>query len=274
METSLTSLAQNLEARQTMLGRLETLVNASPIAMFSCRAGGDFGTTFVTEGVRTLWGYEPEEFLRHPGFWADRIHPDDIAAVYGHLARVLERGTHSYDYRFRTKSGEYRWTHDELRLVKDEAGNPVEIAGYCFDITEQKLAEAALRESEARQKVIFNSTSDLQALFRVEPGNRFVTEAVNRALIENFQLRMGKTASGLSRQGLSGICWRPPGSPPNKSSAGAHLLPGYRRERAASLRCPRIRRARCAGGLHLSGTGPARKLHPSAVEWPQHRASA
>ncbi len=54
------------------------------------------------------------------------------AAVYGHLASVLERGAHRYDYRFRTKSGEYRWTHDELRLVRDAAGNPVEIAGYFF----------------------------------------------------------------------------------------------------------------------------------------------
>ena len=106
--------------------------------------------------------------MHQPGFWTDRIHPDDVVAVHDHLAHVLERGTHSYDYRLRTKSGEYRWTHDELRLVRDTAGKPLEIAGYCFDITEQKLAEAALRESEARQKLIFNSTSDMQALFRVE----------------------------------------------------------------------------------------------------------
>ncbi len=194
METSLASLAQGLEASHAKLGRLESLVNASPIAMFTCQAGGDFAFTFATEGVRTLWGYAPEEFLRQPGFWPDRIHPDDVIAVHDHLAHVLERGTDSYDYRLRTKSGEYRWIHDELRLVNDAAGNPLEIAGYCFDITEHKLAEAALRESEARQKLIFNSTSDMQALFRVEAGG-FVTESVNRALIENFQLRMGKTAA-------------------------------------------------------------------------------
>ena len=91
METSLTSLAQNLEAGQTKLERLESLVNASPIAMFICKPGGDFATTFVTEGVRTLWGYEPEDFLHQPGFWGDRIHPEDVSAVYGHLGSVLER---------------------------------------------------------------------------------------------------------------------------------------------------------------------------------------
>src|ERR1700733_7241206 len=198
METSLTSLAQNLDSRQSQLARLESLVNASPIAMFICEARGDFSCTFVTEGVRAVWGYDPEEFLNKRGFWTDRIHPDDEAAVYGHLALVLKNGAHRYDYRFRTKSGEYRWTHDELRLVKDSSGNPLEITGYSFDITEQKMAEAALRESEALQKVIFNSTSDLQGLFRVEPGMEgrytFITESVNRAMGENLRSRMGHAA--------------------------------------------------------------------------------
>ena len=118
-----------------------------------------------------------------------------VAARSLHLPDVLERGCHAYDYRFRTASGEYRWTHDELRLVRDAAGQPVEIAGYCFDITEQKLAETVLREREARLKVIFNSTSDLQALFRVVPGGGFITEAVNRAMSENFHSRIGKNAT-------------------------------------------------------------------------------
>jgi two-component system, sensor histidine kinase and response regulator len=195
MQTSLFSLAQTLEDRQADVRRMESLVNASPVAMYTCRAGGDFAATFVTEGVRTLWGYEPEDFLRDPRFWTDRIHPEDLAGVLEQLSHVLTRTNHSYDYRFLTKSGEYRWTHDELRLVTDADGNALEIAGYCFDITERKLAETALRESEARQKVIFNSTSDLQALFRVEPDGAFVTESMNRAMAENFQSKMGHDAA-------------------------------------------------------------------------------
>ena len=119
MESSLTSLAQSLEARQTKLERLEALVRVSPIVMFTCKAGGDFACTFVTEGVRTLWGYEPEDFMLQARFWADRIHRDDITSVYDHLARVVQNGAHRFDYRFLTKLGAYRWTHAELRLVKD-----------------------------------------------------------------------------------------------------------------------------------------------------------
>jgi PAS domain S-box-containing protein len=163
--------------------------------MFTCKAGGDFPATFITEGVRTLWGYDPEDFLDQPGFWADRVHPEDVTAFFGHLNQVLEHDSYSHEYRFRARNGEYRWTHDELRVVRDAAGNALEIAGYCFDITQQKLAEAALRESEERQKVIFNSTSDLQTVFRVEPGNLFVTEAVNRAMAENLRSRMGQNAA-------------------------------------------------------------------------------
>jgi PAS domain S-box-containing protein len=200
LETSLTSLAETLPSdnigdRRTNLERLQSLLNASPVAMYTCKAEGEFTTTFVTEGVRTLWGYEPSDFLHDPRFWTDHLHPEDAPRVLRQLSRVLEQGHHSYDYRFRVKSGEYRWTHDDMRLVRDQAGNPLEIAGYCFDITEQKLAEAALRESEARQKVIFNSTSDLQALYRVEAGNTFVAEAMNLAMVENFRSRMGRDAA-------------------------------------------------------------------------------
>jgi two-component system, sensor histidine kinase and response regulator len=191
----MTSLAQHLETPETIPGKLESLVNACPVAMFICKAGDGFPATFITEGVRTLWGYDPKEFLDQPSFWADCIHPEDVTAFFSHLERVLEHDRYSHEYRFRAKSGEYRWTHDELRVVRDAAGNPLEVVGYCFDVTDQKTAEAALRESEELQKVIFNSTSDLQALFRVEPADGFVTEAVNRAMTENLGSRMGQNAA-------------------------------------------------------------------------------
>jgi PAS domain S-box-containing protein len=173
-------------------GRLESLLGASPIAMFTCKAGGDFAATFVTEGVRTLWGYEPQDFLNQPRFWADRIHPDDASVVYHHMAQALARGTHSYDYRFRTKSGEYRWTHDELRLVRD-------VAGAIGDMTERLESAAKLAASEKRLRDILNSLYGFVGLFSLDC--RLIE--CNRPPLE---------AAGLKLEELLGVVfWETPG---------------------------------------------------------------
>ena len=163
MDTMLSALANQLSGNsESQLQRLEFLVNTSPIVLFTCEATGDFRATYVSEGVRTIWGYEPEEFLEGSGLWSRNIHPEDAERFLLSVDCILRTGQHSQEYRFQTKSGEYRWMHDEVRLVRDSAGNPKEFVGYCVDITERKAAEAALRASEARLGLIFNSTSDLQ----------------------------------------------------------------------------------------------------------------
>jgi len=187
-ESSLASLADRLyDAQQTNLQKLESVVRDAPLVMFTFQPEGP---TFMTEGTRILWGYEPEDFLRDKNLWKTCVHPEDLARIFAGLPLLQERGSQAYDYRFRTKSGEYRWMHNEVWMMEDRARNSSQIVGYCIDITERKLMESALRESEARQKLIFNGTSDLQVLFRVEPDGRFVTAAVNRAVSEQFRARV------------------------------------------------------------------------------------
>ena len=49
---------------------------------------------------------------------------------------------------------------DELRLLRDADGAPLEIVGYCADITDSKVAEAALRESEERSVLVIAASND------------------------------------------------------------------------------------------------------------------
>ena len=74
--------------------RLEFLVNTSPLVLYTCEAGGDFRATFVSEGVKALWGYEREEFLADSKFWVDRLHPDDVARVFAGLEHLTHSGEH------------------------------------------------------------------------------------------------------------------------------------------------------------------------------------
>jgi len=126
--------------------QLEQLLEASPAVVYRCEPGGDYPATFISQNVRRQLGYEPEEFTDDPKFWAEHIHPDDRQGVIDGLQHLFEKGLHSHQYRFMHKEGTYRWMHDELRLVYDVRGRPLDIVGNWIDITERKRSEVALRE--------------------------------------------------------------------------------------------------------------------------------
>ncbi|NQT26753.1 PAS domain S-box protein [candidate division KSB1 bacterium] len=132
--------------------RLEHLLTKSSAVIYSSTATEPFGATYISENVRDVIGFEPNDFLEDPGFWTNRIHPDDSARVFRELAKIFEAGYHNQEYRWKKKDGSYIWLHDDIRLVFDKKGTPIEIVGTWLDITERKQAEEALRENEQRLK--------------------------------------------------------------------------------------------------------------------------
>jgi signal transduction histidine kinase len=61
--------------------------------------------------------------------------------------------------------GRYRWVHDQRRLVRDEAGQPLEIIGYWLDITERKEIEGELScfNQELEQRVAGQTRSVIES---------------------------------------------------------------------------------------------------------------
>ena len=140
--------------------RLQYLVSSSPAVIYTSKPSGDYGATFISENVVSQMGYEPREFIEDPGFWADHIHPEDAPRIFDGLPRLSEHGHHTHEYRFLLKDGTYRWMRDELKLVRDDEGNPVEVIGYWIDITERKQTEEALRV-QRDLAVVLNRTRSL-----------------------------------------------------------------------------------------------------------------
>lgn len=146
------------EALKGAQAQLAFLVSNTPVVLYRCRASGDFPLTFISENVRDQLGYEAHEFIDDPAFWPDHIHPDDRKQVFSGLHRLIEDDIVTYEYRFITKDGIYRWIRDEVKVFYDSNGQPGGFLGYWVDITERRNAEEALRESMERFRAIFDQT--------------------------------------------------------------------------------------------------------------------
>jgi two-component system, cell cycle sensor histidine kinase and response regulator CckA len=104
---------------------------------------------FANAAVEQLTGYSPEE-LQQDQFigW---VHPDDRARILANREALFQGGScREEEYRLTTKQGAVRWVAATWGLLYDETGRQVGIQGSERDITEKKLAEQALRESERR----------------------------------------------------------------------------------------------------------------------------
>jgi PAS domain S-box-containing protein len=123
--------------------RLKYLLSASPAILYSCAATGDYGATFISDNVTAQFGYTPAAFTQDASFWVSRIHAADRPQVFAELSHLFTNGHHTHEYRFLHQDGTYRWVRDDLRLLRDAAGKPLEIVGSWLDITrERQLAQA------------------------------------------------------------------------------------------------------------------------------------
>jgi PAS domain S-box-containing protein len=87
--------------------------------------------------------------------WGKAIHPDDLAPTAAAWTRSITTGEpYDIEHRVRLRNGEYHWMRSRAQPRRDEAGRIIKWYGSTEDIHEQKLAEADLRASEARFRVI------------------------------------------------------------------------------------------------------------------------
>ena len=136
--------AANAEAHE----RLSVLLGAAPVVVYSFAATGDFAPTFVSDSIRHMLGFHPDEYLKNADFWRSHVHPEDLAEVEVQQESLFTKGEHLAEYRFRKKDGTYAWVSDEQHLISDKDGNPVEVVGSWSDVDARKQAEQAFQAAQ------------------------------------------------------------------------------------------------------------------------------
>jgi PAS domain S-box-containing protein len=155
--TDISTRKQVSEALVNAQQRLTHVLAASPAMIYSFEGKGDYRPTFISENVKDIFGYEPREYLENPKFMPSCIHPDDLSRINKEWSHLFRVGHHVNEYRFRRKDGSYLWVSDELHLLRDKDGEPIEVVGAVCDITARKKVEDELATTKNRLKHLMTS---------------------------------------------------------------------------------------------------------------------
>ncbi len=122
-----------------------------------------------------LYGLQTGNFKGAYEAWLNGVHPDDREES-DKISQSAVRGEGEYDTEFRVlwPDGSVHWLKADGRVFRDENGAPVRMVGVNYDITERKLAETNLRDSEQR----------FSTLFRTNPTPTGITRAVDFRIVE------------------------------------------------------------------------------------------
>lgn len=137
---------------------------------------------FVSPGSRGLLGYEPEALTgTNP---LDSAHPDDAAELRRVFTHLLsgQSAEVSHSFRTRHRDGRWIWVEANLKLIRDGAGAPAGCVGSVRNIMDRKLADEALRTSEARYRIMAEATSDFITQLDLSMHRQYVSPACRHVL--------------------------------------------------------------------------------------------
>jgi PAS domain S-box-containing protein len=118
--------------------------------------------------VYELYGIEPGTPITVEQT-VDLVHPDDREFVNQNLAMAIQ-GIRDYDidHRMVRPDGRVIWVHARADLERDSEGVPTVLHGTVVDITERKLAEEGLKESEERFRNLMEQSPLAVVIFTPE----------------------------------------------------------------------------------------------------------
>jgi len=141
-----------------------TIVNSSPLVAFLWRNEEGWPVEFVTDNIKTLLGYYPDELLSGKIRYDQIVHPDDLDRVRQEVVTFsAEENRQEFvhePYRVLTKKGKIRWVDDRTHIRRDEAGKITHYQGIILDITVRQQAKEALLESEEKYSSLFQDSID------------------------------------------------------------------------------------------------------------------
>jgi len=179
MVASFVDVTKRIQDRRELVQSQKRLIQAQRIAKVGFWEWDIVANTlYWSDEIFRIAGIADTEFASNVEAFFELVHPDDRDAVRQKLEGALSEAIpYEIDHRMVRPTGEVRFVEEQGEVTFGSDGKPIRMLGTVADITEKKLAEASLRETESRLKTVIDQVSvilwatDKEGIFTLSEGS-------------------------------------------------------------------------------------------------------
>ncbi|WP_293127934.1 PAS domain S-box protein [Microcoleus sp. bin38.metabat.b11b12b14.051] len=153
VEERTAELRQTFAALGASEGKFRTIAATIPGALFQfCSNDGECRVDYTSDRIEDISGITAAEIMQDITSFISRIHPEDLESYIASVTAAVENfSPWHYEGRLVKPNGEIRWWQGDSMPTLRETGEIV-FSGVLFDITDRKVAETAIRDSQRQLK--------------------------------------------------------------------------------------------------------------------------
>lgn len=175
----ITGVSRNITQRKKAVNKLLesersklNLLSNMPGVTFRCANDASYTVISISDGCYDLTGYTAEELVSMKPSYNDLILPEYRSALINKWnAEDDDDAIATDEYPILTKSEGIKWVMEQSQRVYDADRNVIGSEGFIVDVTQRKLAEKALKQSEERFRTIFEGAPLGMAIVDSHTGN-------------------------------------------------------------------------------------------------------
>ena len=180
--TDISDRKQAEEALRQSEEQFRTLVSSIPGAVYRCLCDHEWTMQYISDFVEEITGYPSASFINNQfQSFGNLIHSEDQELCESIILEAIGLNQpFIVEYRIIHADGSTRWMYEKGQAIRGETEEIIYLSGVIFDVTDRKLAEESLAESERKYRHLVETSQDL--IFSTDQSGyfTFVNQAVKQ----------------------------------------------------------------------------------------------